>query len=126
MALNDSAVKLEVDHVRRCLLGRALACQTTPAAVVHEHIAYQEGLSRALQGQRASWELHLLQNRELARLRGARGSVWRRATPGRAGSAMPSKPPSIKPPPRRAMTQEEIYAWADKVDQMQKPWGKKK
>ena len=125
MALNESAVKLEVDHVRRCLLGRALNCHTTPEAVVHEHIAYKEGLARAMQGQRASWELHLLKNRELVKLRGARGSVWRQASTGRARTAMPSKPPSVKPP-RRSMTQDEIYAWADKMDQLQQPWGKRK
>ena len=51
MALNASAVELELNHVRRQLVARARATGLTPTAVIQEHRAYREGIQRAQRSQ---------------------------------------------------------------------------
>ena len=146
MALNDSAVELEINHVRRQLMGRAFRQQQTAAAVVYEHEVYREGLKRALDGQRTAWQLKLLNNRDLAHARNTSRSAWR---PGLAGPGNRSHPKQInvnpfpgprewKPPngfvkpldglpvSKKAYTpmgKERIDEFVKQVDWLSKPYG---
>jgi hypothetical protein len=109
--------------------------------VVHEHQAYQEGIKRALYEQRASWQLHLLNNRDTVRARGVSRSHWR---PGLVGATTFEGIPVTKPrqinvnpyegpegdsstrPKAKAYktkTREQLDDWVVKVDNLQKPWG---
>ena len=141
MALTESAVGLEIDHVRRCLLGRAMRSGSTTDAIVYEHIAYHEGLERALHGQHAARELKLLKNRDVVKLRSTRGSVWRPATAGPQNRVKHSQPninpySSSKPAEeikalgrtRREYvprTQEQLNDWVAMVDHLQRKCGPK-
>lgn len=133
MAMNKSAVDLEINHVRRQLLGRAFNARQTTTEVVHEHMVYREGMRRALDGQRAAWQLHLLENRDVAKARGVSCSHWR---PGTAGPvhkpqanvrpyagpegddpklALQGKPQRYKPKSREQI--EAIVKTADRLQQ---------
>lgn len=76
MALNASAIDLELNHVRRQLVGRARVNGCTPDAVIQEHRAYREGIQRAQRARHAEWQLTLLHNRDTVAVRGTRRSVW--------------------------------------------------
>lgn len=137
MALNDSAVALEINHVRRQLLGRAFHERTTVKGVVLEHQVYREGIKRALDGAHAAWQLDLLHTRDVVRERGVSRSVWRPATagPGNRSHAQQANVNAYAGPkgsaglggvPRRRkreytpMSKEQLEEWVKKVDHLQR------
>ena len=119
--LTPSALDLELQHVRRCLLGRAMRLSTEPRRVVHEHQVYCEGVERALQAGRAEWELQLLHNRDVVRARSVQYSIFGpgRGTPQHA-PALPSDPfesarGGAGGSRRKRMTPEQRELWASKL-----------
>ena len=51
----------------------------TEKEVVHDQQVYCEGVERALQATNIEWSLQLMANRETAKQRAVRASVWRAA-----------------------------------------------
>ena len=119
----------------RAQLGRAFRARSTVRSVVHEHQVYREGMQRAMDGQRAAWQLTLLHNRDLAKARGVSRSNWRPGTAGPAHKPQINVNPYAGPeggdvtvgqrrrPGYRTMEREEIDQWVNKVDWLQRKCG---
>jgi len=121
LKINDE----EIGHVRRQLLGRAMKQRCTEKEVVHDQQVYCEGVERALQATNIEWSLQLMANRETAKQRAVRASVWRAAkTP--VGGQVPAQRPPAKSRPIVPMTTDEATALADKVSRLQRSTGKSK
>ena len=123
MALNASAVELELNHVRRLLVGRAKATGLTPTAVVQEHRAYREGIQRAQRAGKAEWQLHLLTNRDIVAARSAKTSVWQ-APASRGGLSSSAAVPRgyvARAKPRDDQQVEEYAQMVDRWTQRKRP-----
>jgi len=120
--LTESALDLEVNHVRRCALGRAMRIRGTVKEVVHDHQAYREAMSRALTANQTEWALRMQCSKDLVVARGAKTSVWRpaRTVVGGPMAGLPSSSHRVKKPP---MSTEEAFAWADMVTNLQRKCG---
>jgi len=115
----------KIGHVRRQLLGRAMKQRCTEKEVVHDQQVYCEGVERALQATNIEWSLQLMANRETAKQRAVRASVWRPAkTP--VGGQVPSQRPPARTRPIVPMTTDEATALAEKVSRLQRSTGKSK
>ena len=122
-------IDLEIDHVRRQLMGRAMTLGRTTNGVVYEHQVYHEGLQRALDGQKAEWQLHLLHNRDVAKQRGISRSHWRPATAGPSHKPQPNINPYEKTLPgskKTSYTPIDIEKWVQMVERLQMPYNGKR
>jgi 4'-phosphopantetheinyl transferase EntD len=111
-------LEIEIDHVQRSILGRAMRLGVTIADVVHEQQAYEEAMRRALAAKQAESVRRAQQNKEfVAARRIARRPMWRSTTPvGGTMTGAPSRAKKIRP----AMSHDEANAWALKMQAWQK------
>lgn len=111
-------LEIEIDHVQRSILGRAMRLGVTIADVVHEQQAYEEAMRRALTAKQAESVRRAQQNKEfVAARRIARRPMWRSTTPvGGTMTGAPSRAKKIRP----AMSHDEANAWALKMQAWQK------
>lgn len=111
-------LEVEIDHVQRSILGRAMRLGVTIADVVHEQQAYEEAMRRALAAKQAESVRRAQQNKEfVAARRIARRPMWRSTTPvGGTMTGAPSRAKKIRP----AMSRDEANAWALKMQAWQK------
>ena len=110
-------LEVEIDHVQRSILGRAMRLGVTIADVVHEQKAYEEAMRRALAAKQAESARRAQRNKEfVAARRISRRPMWRSTPVGGTMTGAPSRAKKIRP----VMSHDEANAWALKMQAWQK------
>jgi len=117
-ALSD----LEIAHVRRHLLARAMSKRSTVKDVVHEQQVYFEGIERALHAREAEWALDMARSRDQAVERGVRASIWRPAKTPMPQPVVSTKR-RVSQRPAKTLTMEEATEIANRVLRLQRSKG---